>query len=50
MPYLEPPQIYYECLEGKKYDKVKAKILKLYVKSLESKVYPYDKICPKRQW
>jgi len=38
--YLEPPQIYYECLRDEKCNKVKVKILKLYVKYLESKVYP----------
>ena len=37
--YLDPPQIYYECLRDEKFNKVKAKILKLYVNSLESKVY-----------
>ena len=50
MSNLEQDQICYACLEGKKYDAVKAKILKLYVDNLEEAYYPYDKIYPKRQW
>ena len=49
MPYLDPPQIYYPELRDKKYDAVKAKILQLYVKSLEEAHYPYDKIYPNRR-
>ena len=51
MPYLEKPQVYYPELRGKKHDAVKAKILQLYVKSLEEahSHYPYDNIYPNRR-
>jgi hypothetical protein len=49
MPYLDKPQIYYPELRDKKYDAVKAKILKMYVKSLEEAYYPMDIIYPNRR-
>lgn len=46
MPYLDPPQIYYECLKDKKHDKVKVKILQMYVLHLENSYYPMDEVYP----
>ena len=42
--YLDPPQVFYTSLNGKKYDAIKAEILKRYVFSLENKVHPMDEI------
>ena len=49
MPYLNADTIYYPDLRDKKYDAVKAKILKLYIDNLESKVYPHYIIYPNRR-
>ena len=46
--YLDPPQVFYTSLNGKKYNDVKAEILKRYVLSLESKVYPMDAVYPEK--
>ena len=43
MPYLEADTIYYPCLNAKIFNDVKARILKLYIDNLESKVYPKHK-------
>ena len=49
MPYLQKDGVFYTSLNGKKYDDVKAEILKRYVFNLESKDYPMDVIYPTRQ-
>ena len=48
MPCLDADAIFYEGLEGKKYDGIKAEILKRYVLSLENKVYPMDAVYPEK--
>jgi|TARA_R110000822_G_scaffold179770_1_gene319591 hypothetical protein len=48
MPYLNPPQVFYEGLNDKKYDGIKAEMLKLYVLNLEGKVYPVSKVYPEK--
>jgi hypothetical protein len=46
MAYLDPPTVFYANLTDKKYSKVKADILKLYVESLESSHHPLNKGVP----
>ena len=49
MPFLQKDAIFYEGLEGKKYDGIKAEILKMYIANLESKVYPMDILYPNQR-
>jgi hypothetical protein len=52
MPFINKTEIYYEDnfhvsqKKLKDYEKIKADIFYLYVKNLESKIYPYDLIYP----
>lgn len=48
MPFLQKDGVFYEGLEDKKYDAVKARILKLYIDNLENSFYDYDAIYPNR--
>ena len=48
MPFLQKDAIFYEGLEGKKYDGIKAEILKMYIANLESKVYPMNEVYPEK--
>ena len=49
MPYLQKDGVFYTSLNGKKYDDVKAEILKRYVFNLESKDYPMDEVYPTKR-
>ena len=49
MPYLQKDGVFYEGLVGKKYNDIKAEILKMYVKSLEKASYPMHEIYPTRE-
>ena len=46
MPFLQKDGVFHEGLEDKKYNEIKAEILKLYVFNLENKVYPTDRGLP----
>lgn len=49
MPFLQKDDVFYEGLTSKKYDAVKANILKMYIANLESKVYPMDILYPNQR-
>ena len=49
MPYLDPPTVFYENLNAKKYNDIKAEILKLYIDNLENSFYDYDAIYPNQR-
>jgi hypothetical protein len=48
MPYLQKDGVFYPCLNAKKYDDVKAEMLKMYIANLEGKVYPVDEVYPEK--
>ena len=49
MPFLDSPTVFYPCLTSKKYNGVKAEILKMYVKSFEKAYYPMDIVYPNQR-
>ena len=49
MPFLQKDGVFYEGLNAKKYNDIKASVLKLYVFNLESKVYPMRDVYPSRR-
>ena len=49
MPYLQKDGVFYEGLVGKKYNDIKARILKLYIDNLENSFYDYDAIYPNQR-
>jgi hypothetical protein len=49
MPYLDKPQVFYENIKDRKYDEIKAEILDIHMKTLESKIYPHNVIYPTRK-
>ena len=49
MPYLQKDGVFYPEIKGKRYEAVKASILKMYVASLEEAYYPMGKVYPTRE-
>jgi len=49
MPFLQKDDVFYEGLTSKKYDAVKANILKMYVKSFEEAYYQMDILYPNQR-
>ena len=49
MPFLQKDGVFYPCLNAKKFNDVKARILKLYIDNLESKVYPMNEVYPNQR-
>ena len=49
MPYLEKDGVFYPEIKGKRYEAVKASILKMYVKSFEEAYYPMDIVYPNQR-
>ena len=49
MPFINQDQVFYENIKEQKYNDIKADILRRYVKTLESKIYPRERIYPTRK-